>query len=308
MHPNFIVAGPPKCSSTSLHYYLGQHPEIFTSKIKETRFFSLHYDKGMKYYETFFEGATHEKAIGETTPSYSFLPFVADHIKHHYPGMKLIFCFRNPVDRAFSSWRMQQGRGTETKSFREALAINQAQMAAGNVSLEGEEGEIRWKKSHEKHEDDSTRLRTYIQGGMYAAMLESYQKRFPENQIKIIFSEDLIQAPDDTMKGLFQFLGVEESFIIPNKEVVNFHYSRSVNKFANKIFGVKGAQKIADAMPDMIKNKLKASMREKQPRKLEMEDRQFVWTLFKNDVEELEKRLNKDLSHWRPRIKNEMNV
>lgn len=303
MHPNFIVAGPPKCSSTSLHYYLGQHPDIYTSKIKETRFFSLHYDKGMQYYESFFAGATTEKAIGETTPSYSFLPFVADHIRKHYPEMKLIFCFRNPVDRAYSSWRMQEGRGTETKSFREALSINQQQMADGHVSLEGDAGERLWKKSHEKHKDDATRLRTYIQGGMYAAMLYAYEQRFPQEQIKVIFAEDLTQNPDETLADLFQFLGVDNSFIVPNKEVVNFHYSRSVNKFANKIFGVKGTQKMADAMPDFIKNKLKASMREKQPQKLGMEDRQLVWELFKDDVTALEKKLNKDLSHWRPNKK-----
>ena len=33
--PNFIIAGFPKCGSTSLHYYLNAHPEIFMPKQKE---------------------------------------------------------------------------------------------------------------------------------------------------------------------------------------------------------------------------------------------------------------------------------
>lgn len=303
MHPNFIVAGPPKCSSSSLHYYLGQHPDIYTSKIKETRFFSLHYEKGMAFYETFFEEAQQEKAIGETTPSYSFLPFVADRIKLHYPEIRLIFCFRNPVDRAFSSWRMQYGRGTETKLFREAIDINKNQISSGHISLEGNEGASLWAKSHVDHADDGTRLRTYIQAGMYTDILKSYSQRFDNAQIKIIFAEDLIHNFDETMSGLFRFLQVDDTFIVPNKEIVNFNFSRSANKLANKIFGVKGTQKIAEKMPDFIKNKMKATMREKEPAKLGADDRQYVWDVFKEDVEKLEKLMNIDLSHWQPKKK-----
>ncbi|MBS1729234.1 MAG: sulfotransferase [Bacteroidetes bacterium] len=305
MHPNFIVAGPPKCSSSSLHYYLGQHPEIYASKIKETRFFSLHYEKGMAYYETFFAEATNEKAIGETTPSYSFLPFVADRIKLHYPDIRLIFCLRNPIDRAFSSWRMQQGRGTETQSFREAIDINKNQIAIQQISLEGEEGARRWVQSHEKHDDDATRLRTYIQAGMYTEIIKSYRQRFDDGQIKIIFAEDLIQHFDETMCDLFRFLKVDEKYIVQDKEIVNYNFSRSANKLANKILGVKTTLKIAEKIPDFIKNKMKSAMREKEPVKLSFEDRLYVWDIFKEDVEKLEKLLNIDLMHWKPKLKTQ---
>jgi hypothetical protein len=85
MYPNFIIIGPPKCASTSLHYYLGQHPDIFTTKVKETRFFSLYYDKGMDYYAHYFDNAGKAKAIGEATPSYSFSSFCGR------PHKKVIF-------------------------------------------------------------------------------------------------------------------------------------------------------------------------------------------------------------------------
>jgi hypothetical protein len=32
MLPNFVVIGGLKCGTTSLHYYLSLHPEIFTSR------------------------------------------------------------------------------------------------------------------------------------------------------------------------------------------------------------------------------------------------------------------------------------
>ena len=37
--PNFLVIGAAKTGTTSLHNYLGQHPEIFMSEIKEPGFF-----------------------------------------------------------------------------------------------------------------------------------------------------------------------------------------------------------------------------------------------------------------------------
>jgi hypothetical protein len=301
MYPNFIIIGPPKCASTSLHFYLGQHPEIFTTKIKETRFFSLHYSKGMEYYARYFKDAGNAKAIGEATPSYSFLPFVADHIKQHFPDIKLILCFRNPLDRTFSSWLMQKGMGKEKLSLREAIEINRRQI--GYITLEGEKGEKTWVSSTGNFNADESRLRTYIQGGKFAAILKSYYKRFHPDQIKIVFLDDLKNDFDGTISSLFRFLGVKGDFIIPNKEIVNFHFDRKANKITNKLFGIKGTRFLIDLTPKFIKNRLKKSWKTKESPKLEMEDRLYLWEIFKDDVAELEKMLGRDLSQWDPTIK-----
>ena len=36
---NFFIAGVPKAGTTSLHNYLGQHPEIYMSPVKEPSYF-----------------------------------------------------------------------------------------------------------------------------------------------------------------------------------------------------------------------------------------------------------------------------
>jgi hypothetical protein len=306
MFPNFIIIGPPKCASTSLHFYLGQHPEIFTTKVKETRFFSLNYDKGMDYYAEYFEDAGNAKAIGEATPSYSFLPFVADRIKQHFPDIKLILCFRNPMDRTFSSWLMQKGMGKEKLPLREAIEINRKQM--DYITLEGEKGEQTWLNSTGNFSADESRLRTYIQGGMFAAILKSYYKRFSSEQIKIVFLDDLKKDFDGTMSSLFSFLGVNENFIVPNKEIVNFHFDRKANKITNRLFGVKGTRFLIDLTPKFIKDRLKKSWRTKEPPKISMEDRLYLWEIFKDDVAELEKVTGRDLSDWNPAIKREKPV
>ena len=38
--PNLVVIGGLECGTTSLHYYLDQHPEISMSKRKELHYFS----------------------------------------------------------------------------------------------------------------------------------------------------------------------------------------------------------------------------------------------------------------------------
>jgi len=133
MHPTFLIIGPPKCASTSLHFYLGQHPEVFVSKDKEPHFFSDYYQRGIEFYENLFKDAGNAKAIGEATPAYSFLPFAMERIHTHYPEVKLIISFRNPVERAFSHWLMLSSAGIEKASFREALNIQRKQPDNINV-------------------------------------------------------------------------------------------------------------------------------------------------------------------------------
>ena len=50
---NIVLIGAPKSGTTSLHYYLNEHPEILMSSVKEPNFFSDKeiVDQGL-YYET----------------------------------------------------------------------------------------------------------------------------------------------------------------------------------------------------------------------------------------------------------------
>ena len=37
--PNFFIVGAQKAGTTSLHHYLGKHPQVFMSRVKEPHFF-----------------------------------------------------------------------------------------------------------------------------------------------------------------------------------------------------------------------------------------------------------------------------
>ena len=84
--PNFLIVGAQKAGTTSLHYYLKQHPQIYMSPRKEPHFFEgMHWDfyrpgrmmlpvTDLADYQGLFEGVTDEKAIGEASASYLYSP------------------------------------------------------------------------------------------------------------------------------------------------------------------------------------------------------------------------------------------
>ena len=78
MKVDFFIVGTPKAGTTSLYYYLNEHPEIVMSSQKETDFFSdeslqkkrLYYGKNrissMEQYHALFENYEN-KVVGETS-------------------------------------------------------------------------------------------------------------------------------------------------------------------------------------------------------------------------------------------------
>lgn len=299
--PNFLVGGPPKGASTSLYFYLKQHPEIYASPVKQTRFFSVFYDKGIDYYlKTYFSGVKDEKMVGEATPTYFLLPYVAKRIYDFNPDMKIIFCLRNPVERAFSGWSMRVNNGTEHLPFKEAMEENFKQRQHLKFETE-EEGRV-WQEDMLRDDRlEETGSRTYLEGGMYSYNLKAYLKYFPQEQIKVIFMEDLQKDVRKTMKEVYAFLGVDPDFVIPNIEKKNT-YKKSKIKLLDPILGKnkKLSKVIANMLPGAVKKKVLDTMYvEGSKKKITPEDKQIAYGYFKEDINELERLLKKDLSHWK---------
>ena len=80
--PTFLIIGAMKCGTTSLHYYLRQHPQIQMPTMKETNFFAppegIPYYTGTKViktvdeYKRLFDSAFDVR--GEASPSYTEYP------------------------------------------------------------------------------------------------------------------------------------------------------------------------------------------------------------------------------------------
>ena len=47
-YPNFLIIGVQKSGTTSIYNYLGQHPQVYMSPIKETNFLEKDWEKVVK--------------------------------------------------------------------------------------------------------------------------------------------------------------------------------------------------------------------------------------------------------------------
>jgi hypothetical protein len=104
MKPNFFIIGAPKCGTTSLSQYLGGHPNIFVSRVKEPHYFDLDTSRRMKLkpqtYMSLFANANPNvhRAVGEASTGYLSSNAAVPDILRFNPDAKLIVMLRNPVE------------------------------------------------------------------------------------------------------------------------------------------------------------------------------------------------------------------
>ena len=203
--PDFMVIGAQKGGSTSMYWYLAQHPEVhpvFGSE--EVHYFSWFYERSPMWYRSFFPTVI-TKALaggrfhtGEASPVYLFHPEVPARVHKRLPKVKLIALLRNPVNRAYSRYQQRLGAGkghtkNEHISFEEAIKIE----------MDRSEEETRQvMASLNEHS------RTYLARGLYAQQLKRWLQYFPMEQMCIVKSEDFFADTAGTTTKVLEFIGV----------------------------------------------------------------------------------------------------
>ena len=114
---------------------------------------------------------------GEATPYYLFDPPVAKRMAEIVPQARLIALLRNPVDRAFSHYQMQVKRGTEPRTFEEAI--------------------------EQQHS-------SYMSRGIYVDQLLRWFEVFSKEQMLVLKSEDFFKRPVETLKVVLTFLDLPD--------------------------------------------------------------------------------------------------
>ncbi|HWI56250.1 MAG TPA: sulfotransferase domain-containing protein, partial [Bacillota bacterium] len=107
--PDFLILGAQKAGTSSLEFFLSQHPQIKCARTKEVGFFSRDqlFQSGPGWYARQFPRRNWPGTLlFEATPEYLYYPFAAERIREFDPRMKCLILLRNPVNRAFSAWNM----------------------------------------------------------------------------------------------------------------------------------------------------------------------------------------------------------
>jgi len=280
---DFIGVGAAKSGTSWLTRNLAKHPDIFIPRSKELEFFcdpdfNDDYKKGIPYYLSYFKGVPPEKVMGEYSNNYLIYLKSAELIRDAFPGVKLLFCFRNPADMIYSLywWRKAGYRGLKFEDDFE---------------------------THVKKNPD------FLRNALYGRQMEPYFKLFPRDRILIHFFEDIIKNPKDVLSGTFRFLGVRDDFLpadyLERKNTSVATRSRAIfyvlgpGRWLLKKIGWhhKTRHVVFDKM-GLRKPFFRLIHKKATYPKMSPETRKMLRDYYGDDIQKLGVMLDKDLSHW----------
>ena len=172
--PDFIIVGAAKSGTTALWYNLDKHPDItMATKTTESVEFNFWrgpcWKRGIDWYKSKFTG----KVSGEKSVLYLNSKPSMRHIKINIPNVKLIACLRNPVDRAYSQWQMNN-KANKVPDFSYSLF-----------------------------------LKLYAKSGQYYNLInDNILPFFPKEQLHIIICEKMKRNTTQEMNKVFDFLEI----------------------------------------------------------------------------------------------------
>ena len=208
MLPTFLILGAARCGTTSLHYYLDEHPDVRMSTIKEPNFFLFRQtpegprpcigdDRRLvaksvpdrERYERLFPSTA--RALGEASPLYLYTRETPELIKAVIPQARLVAVVREPVERAWSHFVY----------VNDDLGERTVPAFATAVERELDLG-------YEPYRTGTHFLRL----SAYAEQLERYRSTFPSRQLTVVGYDDLVSRTPDTLARLCRFLGIDDGF------------------------------------------------------------------------------------------------
>ena len=291
--PNLLIVGAAKSGTTSLHNYLKQHPEIFMSNHKEPHFLinkeigENRIPKGVKKlneYSSLFDGSDTFKYRGESSAMYLQFPNIAiKNIKKYLEkDIKIIIMLRNPIDRAFSGYQhVKRFNVDEELTFEQALEVC----------------EDRYFK-----QTSLTPATRYIHIGMYYDFVKKFMHSFSD-QIHVIIYDDFITDTQNELSKVFSFLKVKkidvnitERYMVGGWKWKNSFFK---NTFMKKNFLKKIIKKIVPfEFLRIFLNDLFKYLFTEPDDKMDIALRKKLQNIYKNDVTNLSKLLNRDLNFW----------
>ena len=293
--PNTFIVGAPRSGTTSLHRYLGQHPDVFMSPLKEPRYFAYK-DQNVDFrgpadpvtfnrstvtcwhdYVQLFEDADDQAIVGETSPIYLYSRHAAANIRDTVPDARIIAILRSPVDRAYSDFLNM------VRLAREPLLDFEAALEA-----EASRRQSNWSPFY-----------YYVAKGRYFEQLMRYFDAFSTSQIKVVLFQDLVEDGEALMNDLSAFLGIEAYAFDAEERHNKSSFPRS--KVVHKVVSMPSVKTAKGPFQGPIWKALdwirEGNLNDQTPC-LRPETRRALRESFREDVEKLQDLIGVSLTAW----------
>ena len=177
--PDVLFVGPQRCGTTWVHEYLANHPGVqLPVGTKETFFFDRHFGRGEAWYRSHFPATSPAGAwpvrICEVAPTYFHHPEAPQRVATLLGKPQVVITLRDPASRAFSLFLHERRKARVPATFEAALD------AAPFI----------------------------LDSSCYARHVARWVNRFGEDQVRIVFQDDLRLDADAYAAELCRFMGI----------------------------------------------------------------------------------------------------
>lgn len=267
--PDFIVAGARKCGTTWLHQYLASDADVFLPHAtKELFFFDRYWERGVDWYANYFAGCPEGRLCGEVSPTYFNHPLAAKRMRETLPHVKLVFMFRNPVDRARSLYEHLVAKGDTRSSFEAAL----------------------------KEFPD------FVDEGLYFKHLRRFEEEFGRDACQVLILEDIATHGDDRLRELRKFIGLPNEHVsmdarsVYEKRTPRSHFLAKTSTAVSRTLHHLGLHGAVRGIKALGVQRLVYSARRNSGSSISTDMVQSLQDFFREDVKKLGAHLGRDLS------------
>jgi hypothetical protein len=189
---DFAIVGAQKAGTTALYSFIKKHPKVLFGNTKELHYFDddnlfthNNQEVNKSNLKKLFPTGAKNMLKGDATPIYMYWDNAIERLRKHNSKLKIIVILRDPVERAFSHWKMEYYKGNDKENFYYAI-----------------------KNEEERLKESQHRIFSYKSRGLYTRQLDRIYSNFPKKNILVIKHCDLKNNHEQTVQTVFNFLDI----------------------------------------------------------------------------------------------------
>jgi hypothetical protein len=291
---DFAGIGVAKAGTTWIARCLAEHPSVCMALGKETNFFlrnhissilavspyyyaTAHHQQGMEWYRSKFSHHQPGQLHGEFSNAYIADPECAGLLRDHNPEMKLLCCFRNPVDTAYAGFYQLSRVQPLPDSFEETLG----------------------------------KYPQLLRYGCYYQNLQPFLKRFSRERMHLMVFEDIQKDPVAFYGGICEFLEIDSKSlpdtvrqrvnprtVLRSPAVRNFRYALRHFMASTETTRKLRAGLVRLGAASLARSVFRLNEKPGTVPPMALETRRRLVEFYREGNEALAGLLNRDLSHW----------
>ncbi|MGB7416307.1 MAG: sulfotransferase [Thermosynechococcaceae cyanobacterium] len=302
--PNFFIVGAPKCGTTALFTYLGEHPDIYIPETSETVESQLGGKKELHFfghdlgfnrpsldnYLGYYTNADGEQQLGESSVFYLYSQQAAEEIKAFNPDARILVMLRNPIDMMYSWYSQLSFWGDETLPTFQAALEAEADRKGG--------------KLRPAQADHPIECFYYREIAQYTDQVKRYFDLFGRDRVHVIIFDDFKQDTAAVYQRVTKFLGCNQVYE-PDFRVINSNKSirnKGLQGFLRH--PPKWVRLLTDVLiPVPVRRIVRQRLQQYNTQASTRNDldtglRRYLQQEFKVEIEHLSQLLDRDLTHW----------